>query len=863
MKIILLDSNSLINRAFYAVAPLTTSYGLYTNAILGYINMLQKLILEEKPTHICAVFDCRAKTFRHEKYAEYKANRKGMPEELAQQIPVLKELLTEMGIKVFFQEGFEADDIVGSLAKKFDIPTIIVSGDKDCLQLVDDTTTVYHTKRGVSDVVKYTPERLLEDGMTPQLVIEYKGLAGDSSDNIPGAKGVGDKTAKSLLQSYGNIDGIYENIENVKGKLKDRLIESKELVYLSKDLATINTMMTINEPLESFVINYPLPDSARKMMQKLEFSKVIGRFTFENAVDNEELATESIDKINTLDNSNNIEEIKYNIVEVDNVTDLENEVNKIPKGTDVCIDFDENLTIAYNETTISAVVSDNLLGLGLTEEDAYTAIKSLFSSDFTTIMFDVKDKMAYLDYYDIKVEKPYEDVLLKAYLYNCNKVIKDKKVLLSDYGYDAKNIAGELKNIDMVLSKKLEDKSLNELYYNLELPLIECLFSMEKVGFKLDTDMLHKLSNIYDKEITNLIEEIYKVAGQNFNVNSNKQLGEILFEKLNIPGGKKNKTGYKVGAEILAEIDHPIVELLLRYRTITKLKSTYIDGMYSVMDMLSNRVHTVFKQCLTQTGRLSSTEPNLQNIPVRTNEGREIRKMFIPSDNCILVSADYSQIELRLLAHFSQEEKLVKAYNNNDDIHAITAHKVFKVPLEDVDSILRSKAKAVNFGIIYGISSFGLSKNANVPVFQAKQFITDYFLTYPKVKEYMDNNVKLAKRDGYLSTLLGRLRYFPELSSSKFNERAFGERAAMNMPLQGSASDIIKVAMLKVSSALKEKSLKAKLILQIHDELIIDTPIEEVEIVKNLIKDCMESAVNLTVPLTVNVATGYNWYEAK
>ncbi len=847
-KIILIDSNSLINRAFHALPPLQLSNGMYTNAIYGYISMLQKLISEEKPTHICAVFDCRAKTFRHEEYIEYKATRKPMAEELAQQIPVLQELLELMDIKILKKEGFEADDIIGTIAKRFDTNTIIVSGDRDCLQLVDDTTVVYNTKRGVSDVKVYDKLALKEEGFTPEQIIEYKGLAGDSSDNIPGAPGVGAKTATSLLAQYGSIDGIYNNIDDLKGKLKENLIAYKDKVLLSKKLATIFTDVDIDCSLDDMRFSYPIKIDAKIKMQELQFKNMINRFEFDS---NEERGLVFG------------QEVESEVIELTEYDKIIKEIAQIPKGSKVYLSWKDNIIVAYQKKELIIKISYDLFGEGITESDVGKILAPLTGKDYHKIIFDVKQCMHHFCSYNLTLEPPYDDILLLGYLINSTKVIKDEESLLSDYGFGSVNKGGEALVLYDILLQKLSEYSLEKLYYEIELPLIKCLFDMEQAGFKIDIEVLEELEKQFSEEIEKLLSEIYKIAGETFNVNSNKQLAEILFNKLKLPHAKKNKTGFAVSADVLEELEHPIVESLLSYRQLAKLKSTYIEGMRSVMNKGTFCVHTSFKQCLTATGRLSSTEPNLQNIPIRRALGREIRRMFVPSNNCMLVAADYSQIELRLLAHFSMEEKLLAAYENNIDIHTLTASKIFKTPIDEVTSGMRSQAKAVNFGIIYGISSFGLSKNAMVSQYSAKEFIKEYFVNYPKVKEYMDSNVELAKKQGYLKTISGRIRFFPELTSSRYQIRSFGERAAMNMPLQGSASDIIKIAMLKVDKELKVNNLDAKIILQVHDELIVDTPLSEVDKVKDILKDCMESAIKLNVPLIANVSVGKNWFETK
>lgn len=847
-KLILIDSNSLVNRAFYALPPLTNRDGIFTNAILGYMNMLYRLIMEERPTHICAVFDKSAPTFRHEKYAEYKANRKGMPTELAMQIPILQDLLEKMQIKILSKDGIEADDIIGTISKRFKIDTIIVSGDKDVLQLADDTTRIFHTKRGVSDIKQYTPKVLEEEGLSPQKVIEYKGLAGDSSDNIPGASGVGDKTARALLEQYGNIDNIYKNIDSLKGKLKENLLNSRQNVYLSKELATIDTNVDISCSLDDLILKYPFSEEAKKSFQRLEFTKL--KFEFSDETKNIPLL---------------IKEEAINTVEVKSEDELRFIVDSIKQGVTVAVFWgEESVSFCFGENEYTIKLTNDLFGNGLNDYSVAEIMSKIYSSDYKNVLFDAKQSTYFMEALGVKAEKPYEDLLLKGYLLNPNIPIKDLKQLLSANGFsDDKNIAYSMLKLNSLLDEYMDKINITKLYREVELPLVECLYDMENAGFLLDKKMLYSLGEEYENELKQLTEKIYELAGEEFNINSNKQLGYILFEKMQLRHGKKNKTGLSVKAEVLEEIEHPIADLLLRYRTIAKLNSTYIEGMKNVISKSSGKVHTVFKQCVTATGRLSSTEPNLQNIPVRKPEGKRLRKMFIPTEGNYLVSADYSQIELRLLAHFSKDEKLIQAYKNGMDIHRLTASKIFNVPFDEVSDEMRSKAKAVNFGIIYGISSFGLAKNAGVSNYEAGLFIKNYFSIYKNVKNYMDENVEKAQTQGYLTTLLGRIRYFPELTSPKYMIREFGKRAAMNMPLQGTASDIIKLAMLNVYRAINKSGLKSKLILQVHDELILDVPKEELSRVEQLLKENMEDVVKLEVPLKINISYGENWEEAK
>ncbi len=863
-KILLLDSNSLINRAFYALPPLENKKGVYTNAIFGYLSMLAKLIVDHKPTHICAVFDLKAPTFRHIRYDQYKVTRKPMPTELASQLPILKDLLKELGVTICQMEGYEADDIIGTIAKRFDYDTIIVSGDRDVLQLVDNNTVVFNTKRGVTDIKIYDLHSLKEENFTPNRVIEYKALAGDTSDNIPGCPGVGEKTALNLLDTYGGLDKVYENVDSIKGKLGERLRENKETVYLSKELATINTQVPLETKLEDLKFSIDcISDDFFMHLKELECFKLIPRFDFEKRFAGVELSALNLGtKTKPLGEESLItDEVNkpiLDIIKIESIAELEYAISKLSNNVSIEIGNEIVFTDSF-EKCYKVVCAQSLIDLGVNFDDAINCFKPIFESkDITKIIFDVKDKMHFLRNYGISISYPYEDVLLKSYLVNSNYSYKSSVDIIGANGYT--EIASGLLYVNNKLNAEIKEKGLEKLYYDIELPLVNVLFETENNGFTVDINVLDNLSQKYNEELKSLTDEIYQIAGETFNINSNQQLGEILFEKLGLPHGKKTKTGYSVAADILEELDHPIVTLLLRYRQIKKLQSTYIEGMRGLINKQTGKVHTIFKQCLTTTGRLSSTEPNLQNIPIRTDEGREIRRMFIASNGNKLVSADYSQIELRLLAHFSNDPVLVDAYQNGEDIHAITASKIHDVSLVDVTKSMRRSAKAVNFGIIYGISAFGLAKNIGVRPYQAKEFVDRYFETYPSVKQFMDANVKTAEDNGYIKTICGRIRYFPELHSSNRNIKEFGKRAAMNMPLQGSAADIMKVAMLNVYKALNAGNYKSKIILQVHDELVLDCPIEEVNEVKKLLVNSMESAMQLKVPLIADAKEGNNWF---
>lgn len=830
MKTVLLDSNSLINRAFYAVPPLTDDNGLPTNAILGYMNMLIKIFDEVKPTHVVAAFDVKKPTFRHLKCDYYKATRKPMPEDLAVQLPVLKEVLELMGVKICTLDGYEADDILGTLSRTFPGEKIIVTGDRDCLQLVSDNTTVWLTKKGISEVVKYTPDRLLEDGFTPEQIIELKALMGDSSDNIKGVAGVGEKTAKDLLQKYSTLDGVYAHIDEVKGKLKEKLETNKDIAYESKYLATINREAPLKIIHGEAELKLPFPDEARVRMESLRLRSVVAKLTFAQAQSKREFSS-----------------VKY-------------EQTSEAKSSKVSIFIGEDLhysTDGVNDVMIALKAS--LLDDGY---DLIDALKIAVSKGEKIVIHDLKKHLR------AHGEEVFSgvvfDTYIAQYLTSGGGNFEDVHKLFSEHGFTGEFPAAELYAISDAQETELVEKGVNSLFDEVEMPLVRVLYSMEKQGFKLDLDEVNSARERYTREVAEVTEEIYAIAGERFNVNSTKQMQVILFEKLGLPAFKKTKTGYSLTAEVLEAMNgiHPIIAPILRYRKITKLLSTYIEGLLAVSDK-DGRVHTEFKQGLTSTGRLSSTEPNLQNIPVRTEEGQEIRKFFVASEGNVLICADYSQIELRLLAEFSRDPRLVDSYLAGEDIHRATASAVNGVsPLEVTDS-MRRDAKAVNFGIIYGISDFGLSENLGISVKRAKEIIERYFDTYTGVAEYMGQNKAFARENGFIRTFAGRIRYIPEIKSSNYNLRSFGERAAMNMPLQGASADIIKMAMIGVQRALQNGNFKAKLILQVHDELIIDCPTDEVDAVEKILRHEMENVGNFVVPLTVSLGKGKSWYEAK
>lgn len=851
-KLILLDSNSLINRAYYALPNLTNHSGQYTGAIFGYLNMLLKIVDTYKPTHIIATFDRKAPTFRKQIYEGYKATRKPMPHELASQLAPLKEIIAAMNIPILEMDGYEADDIIGTLAKKFDTQTFIVTGDKDSLQLIDPTTTVLLTKKGISEIAYYDEKALSEEGLVPSQIIDLKSLMGDASDNIPGVAGVGEKTAKDLLAKYSTLDGVYEHLDEIKGKLHDKLAGNKDTAYLSYELATINTHSPVEITLEEAKFDYPpFSGEVKRLLKALELTKIIDRLEF----DGEENSAASL-----------IQAEIPQAQEINSQEGLSQVISKILMQGKFAFSLSKRITIAVDDECYYIAIAENLLDEGIDYNAFIDSMKGIFESEkIKKICYDSKNIMHILMQNDVSLKGADSDVLLKAYLIDANRNYKSEEELFNAYNLPEGEDAALIQYIDTILDRELKEKNLVRLYEELELPLVQVLFDMEKEGFRVDLDILNELKDKYSQELDGLLKEIIDYAGKPFNVNSTKQLASVLFEDLGLKTGKKTKTGYSTNVEVLNSIknQHPIVPLILRQRELAKLKSTYLDGILPLIDS-RQKIHTIFKQTVTATGRLSSTEPNLQNIPIRKSEGKQIRKMFIASPGNVLVCADYSQIELRLMAQFSGDETMLDAFNNNIDIHATTASKVFGVPIEMVTADMRRQAKAVNFGIIYGISDFGLSEDLGIPVYKARDFIAGYFATYPKVKEYMNKCVETAKEQGYVTTYMNRRREIPELKSSNYNLRSFGERVAMNMPLQGSASDIIKLAMLKVHKALKDGGYKAKLIMQVHDELIIDCPNDEVQQVKEILVDCMQNNTpDFKVKLVAECGFGNNWLEAK
>ncbi len=851
-KLVLIDGNSLINRAFYAMPILTTKQGVFTNAVYGFMNMFTKMISDEAPTYVAVAFDLKAPTFRHKIYDQYKGTRKPMPEELRPQIPLLKDLLKLMGVCVLEKEGSEADDIIGTIAKATDVKTIIITGDKDSFQLVDAQTEVHFTRRGLSDIDVYSQDNFYQKtGINPIQIIELKALMGDASDNIPGVSGVGEKTALTLVQTYGDIETLYNNVDKLKGKLQEKIINGKDMAFLSKTLATIDQKVDITTDLNEMRFPYPFSQQVKTKFVELEFRSLYSR----DALFTSDYATES-----TTVKAENVSTVK--------VESLEQIKNLNPQSEVYLAVETDGVYIYCDGVEYVATVKQTLLDDGFNLSEVLNALLQILNSNKTVVVFSKKDlKHLIKNTIGGSVTCPIEDLSLIKYLADFSAGEESLVQVIEEYGLDKKSPAHSLSMLYANLKQKLKDEQMEGLYYDLELPLSDVLFDMEEAGFKIDANALSLAGEKFGKKMASLESDIRLLAGDSgLNINSPKQLGDVLFEKLKIGKGKKTKTGYSTNAEVLESLEtaHPIVPLILEYRKLQKLHSTYIEGFKPLIDKRTGLIHTSFNQTVTATGRLSSKEPNLQNIPVRDDLGRELRKFFVPSSpDGEIIGADYSQIELRLLASFSECKPLIDAFRNGVDVHTATASKVFGVPEKDVTSQMRSSAKAVNFGIIYGISEYGLAKNIKTSAQQARAYINAYFEQYPEVKAYMQKNVDFAKSTGYATTVLGRRRYIRELNSPNFNLRSFGERVAMNMPLQGSSADIIKLAMLGVSKRMKAEGLKSKLILQVHDELIVDAVCEEKETIKRILIEEMEGAIKLSVKLTVSVGSGKTWFEAK
>ena len=853
MKLLVLDGNSIINRAFYGIKLLTTKDGRYTNAIYGFMNIFYKLCDELHPDSVAFAFDLKAPTFRHKMYDEYKAGRKPMPPELAEQMPVLKDLLRALGYKIVTKEGYEADDILGTLAfscKEGD-ECYIATGDRDSLQLVGDNVKVLlaSTKMGRPETNIYDVKRIKDDyGVTPHQLIDIKALMGDSSDNIPGVSGVGQKTAQSLISELGSIQNIYDNIDtiDIRETLRNKLKNDKDSAFMSYKLGEICKSVPIETDYSFYVPDEGDKGEALSILRSLEMYKLIDKIGLNTVTYDAKPENTTVKEYKRV-NSLNAFLLKANkLYFVYSVKDGRFESLAACNGDDICEVNTEN------DSEVEAFI--NILEDENTEK--YT--------------FNIKPLYAYAFSHGFEIKNVKMDLMLAAYLLNPSAKDYDIEKLAAEYNvyYEADGGFSALSEtvypLTVKLSALLEERDQTELLSNIELPLAEVLASMEKIGVKVDKSGIEAFGDMLGERIKGLQSRIYELAGEEFNINSPKQLGEILFVKLAIPTKKKTKSGFSTNAEVLEKLadEYEIVKFILEYRTYTKLKSTYCDGLLKEI-AADGRIHSTFNQTETRTGRISSTEPNLQNIPVRTELGREMRKFFIADDGKVLVDADYSQIELRVLSDIADYKAMIDAFNNGDDIHAITASQVFKMPLQMVTPLMRSRAKAVNFGIVYGIGAFSLAKDIGVSRAEADRYIKDYLHHYSGVDRYMNEVVEEAKKNGYVKTLFGRRRYLPELSSSNGMLRAFGERVARNMPIQGTAADIIKIAMIRVYTRLKEENLNARLILQIHDELIVEAPENEKTKAELIVKEEMENACKMKVLLKSDAHSGESWYDAK
>lgn len=848
MKLVILDGNSIVNRAFYGIRQLSAPDGTPTNGIYGFLAIMRKLIDSEKPDSLCVAFDLKAPTFRHKRYDGYKAQRKGMPEELAVQMPILKEVLDEMGILCLELEGYEADDLLGTVGKRCEASgwdCRIVTGDKDSFQLISDTTHVCHVKSrmGQTETKEYTPELFQEEyGFEPVRIIDLKALMGDSSDNIPGVPGVGEKTAMDLVQRYTTLQNIYDKLDelDIKEGVRKKLREGRESAELSYELAAICTEAPIEFEPSDALWNENYKSGLYTLFKKLGFNKFIEKWGISAPEDNAD--AEEFPHMRTCDDAS-YDELCAAVAEAELVA--------------VCAgDNMDSIEICDGKTVYNVHWSS----LG---DDYDKLLKLIFSADVKKVSHNVKELMCRLMAEGLPLDGFVYDTALAAYLLDATENDYDLRRISMRYCGVELIGAEAIYRLKPATEEKLKELEMERLYYEIELPLCRVLAQMQASGFMVDKMALSSFGDSLVSSIDALRDEIYELAGGEFNINSPKQLGEVLFERLMLPAGKKTKTGWSTNADVLEKLrgKHPIIELVLDYRMLTKLKSTYADGLLKLIDP-DGRIRTNFQMTVTATGRLSSTEPNLQNIPIRKELGSQIRNMFIASKGKVLVDADYSQIELRLLAHISGDEHMQAAFMSGEDIHRVTASQVFNTPLEEVTSLQRSRAKAVNFGIVYGISSWSLAQDIGVFPNEAKAYMDAYLEKYSGVREYMKNIVDEAKQDGYVKTLYNRRRALPELKSSNFNTRSFGERVALNMPIQGTAADIIKLAMVNVYKRLNAEGLESKLILQVHDELICECPEHEAERVAEILREEMSGAVQLSVPLTVDVKIGHSWAEA-
>ena len=879
-KLVLIDGNSIINRAFYGIMGnkmLMIEDGTYTNAVYGFLSILFKIMEDVEPKYLAVAFDLRAPTHRHKMYSEYKATRKGMPDELASQMPILKEILTAMNIKIIEKEGYEADDILGTLAKwgkKQDLDVTVLTGDRDSFQLIEENIKVRipRTKQGKTETEDYTVEKIEEEyGLRPIDLIEVKGLMGDTSDNIPGVPGVGEKTALNLIKEYKTIDGVYENIENQKGKLKEKLEQGKDLAYLSRTLGTIDINADIEKDLAQISVQEWDNSKVLEIFKKLKFKRFIDRFTLEGS-------SENVEETNL--------DIQYS--EIFDDKEFEELKEEIKKEKKIFYYLDKNNVFVYSENNAKSYKINDILNL----KDIFEDIEIL------KIGYEQKEDWVNLKKKNIYAENLMFDIKIAGYILNSNISKYTIEYLANEYlgisieEYLASLGESEQKQAQINLFEEVDKKennikeytyvyAINKLYYTLqermqennslelfntiEMPLVEVLASMQYDGIYIDKKELIQYGNELQEKIAEITKKIYNLTGEDFNINSTKQLGEILFEKLKLPVIKKNKTGYSTDVDVLEKLknEHPVIKELLEYRQLVKLHSTFVEGLIPFINPETNRIHSKFHQTVTATGRISSTEPNLQNIPTRFELGQQLRKVFKPEGENLFIDADYSQIELRVLAHISEDKNMINAFNADEDIHAQVASRVWNIPIKEVTKEQRGEAKAINFGIVYGISDFGLGEQLGIPKKQAKEYIEQYLEKYKGIKKFMHNIVEDAKENGFVETIYHRRRYVPELKSNNYMVRQFGSRVAMNTPIQGTAADIMKIAMINIYNRIKRENLKSKLILQVHDELLIETVPEEKETISNILKNEMENVIKLKVPLKADLNEGKNWYEAK
>ena len=902
-KIVLIDGHSILNRAYYGIPLLTNREGLHTNAVYGFLNILFKVLSTENPDYLAVAFDLKAPTFRHKMYEAYKGNRKPAPEEFREQVPMIKELLSAMNILILEKEGYEADDILGTVAKKAQsegMEATIVSGDRDLLQISDKHIKICNpkTKGGKTEVFNYYPEDVAaEFKVTPLEFIDVKALQGDTSDNIPGVPKIGTKTAEELIVKYHSLEGIYEHLDEIsKNAVKNSLAENKDMAFFCRKLVTIDINAQIDFSFDDARIGDFYNPASYEVIKRFELNSFLDRFADSAPIEIEKTEFTTVSDAETLRKwlSDNIKgSFAFDYVKSDGKVMKEGQLSLF----DMCARPSRFLVFSVSDGTNTAFVKADDINtetviLDFISDSLKSGERFIFVPSSKELYDFISDRIDYGNANSYEITKNINDLVIGAYLLNPLKADYDSESVASEFGgreillfnatFGKKSFSDAfLSECDkfseyfaartyvfyragLNIEKLLKEKEMYDLYRNIEMPLSLVLYEMEKQGIICLPDELKKYSESLTSRIDVLESEITDLAGEKFNINSPKQLGEILFEKMGIPGGKKTKTGYSTSADVLDKLapDYEIVARILEYRGLTKLKSTYAEGlMGQIKD--DGRIHTTFQQTVTATGRLSSTDPNLQNIPARMELGRLIRKVFVPKDGYVFMDADYSQIELRILAHMSNDEALIDSYRQAEDIHAITASKVFKVPLSEVTPQLRRNAKAVNFGIVYGISSFGLSQDLSISRKEAKEYIEEYFKTYPGIKNFLDSTVENAKKDGYTKTLYNRIRPVPELSSSNFMQRSFGERVAMNSPIQGTAADIMKIAMIKVRDGLTTNKLHSRILLQVHDEMLLEVLKEEEEEVRELLSSSMEKAASLAVSLDVDLHTGANWYDAK